>query len=339
MRSETNIPPEGESGKIEASANTPEAVLNIRQSLEGLLLKGETEVPEAVVRCAERLQELRIWHQFSRNSEAAGCKDAAHRRNRLGHEGIPPWDELKSLLITVEFRAQELGEGKRLVWVDKTAFIQAHCRGDRELDFEKIRQTIMGSFHISEHLGGASDTIKTRISTPEESAQFGVGYGLVNPFLAPKSTPHLFDRELGKDYGPPGTVMTNAGNRTWGVEIDIRDIVNKDSLRFGDNLIFKAGELVSPELEKSDTKDIWGVRGRRKTIGILTGNPPRSGFELCELIGKEVQISLGRNSLGDISNAAGDYTFCARNWDFYGDRDPARGFKTSYVKGGPPFMQ
>jgi aspartate/glutamate racemase len=294
MRSETNIPPEGEVGRIEASTHTPEAGLSIKQRLEGLLLKGETEVPEAVINCAERLQELGIWHQFSRNHTATSCRDAAHKRNRLGHEGIPLWDELKSYLAAVESRDWQNAS--------KTHFVLAHCRGDREFDLKKVGQTIQGSHHITEHLGGLGMPIDNiRIANQEEAGQFGVEYGLVNPFLAPKSMVHLFDRELGKSFGPPGTVMTNAGDRTWGVEVDIKAIVNHPVKEFGDKIIFKAGDLVAPQVEKVESKDVWGVRGPRKTIGILTGNPPRSGFELCELMGEEIQRSLGPNSLGDIS--------------------------------------
>lgn len=289
-----NMPPEGELGRTETLANMHEARLGMRQRLEGLLLKGETEVPEAVVRCADRLQELGIWHQFSRNHEATSCREAAHRRNRLGHEGIPLWDELKSYLAAIESRDRQNDP--------KTHFVLAHCRGDREFDLAKIGRTIQESFHIQESLGGLGTHINNiRIATKEEAVEFGAEYGLVNPFLVPKSMVHLFDRELGKVFGPPGTVMTNAGNRTWGLEVDIRAIVNRHYKDFGDKISFKAGELVAPQVERMESKDVWGVRGPRKTIGILTGNPPRSGFELSELIGDEVQRSLGRNSLGDIS--------------------------------------
>lgn len=293
-REGSNMPPEGSGRKFGRDMEIPETSQDIRKKLEGLLLENETEVPEAVVHCTERLQELGIWHQFSRNHQATSCREAAHRRKRLGHEGIPLWDELKSYLAAIDTQDHS---GNR-----KTHFVLAHCRADREFDLTKIRDTIRGSFHIMENLEGLGMSIDNiRIATKEEASQFGAEYGLVNPFLVPKNIVHLFDRELGKDFGPPGTVMTNAGDRTWGVEFDVKAIVNHPVQEFKDKIIFKAGELVSPQIEELESKDVWGVRGQRQTIGILTGNPPRSGLELCELIGNEVQKSLGRNSLGDVS--------------------------------------
>jgi hypothetical protein len=62
------------------------------------LLEGAETVPEQVLHCATRVSDFGIWHQFSRNEPAMSCPDAARKRYRLGHRGIPLWDELKSFL-------------------------------------------------------------------------------------------------------------------------------------------------------------------------------------------------------------------------------------------------
>ena len=101
----------------------------VDDELQPLLYEGEA-VLESVYRCAERLAGLGIWHQFSRNEPATSCQDAARKRNRLGHKGMPLWDELKSFLG--EYHD---APGTRRVFL-------AHCRGDRKLDLEKVRHAL-----------------------------------------------------------------------------------------------------------------------------------------------------------------------------------------------------
>ena len=102
----------------------------ITEQLHSLLHSGEP-LPTEVLRCAELLAMLGIWHCFSRNAPATGCQEAARRRNRLGHEGIPLWDELKSFL-------GEYNDMKE----DVHKIFLAHCRGDRELDFGKLKNAL-----------------------------------------------------------------------------------------------------------------------------------------------------------------------------------------------------
>src|SRR5436189_167720 len=98
--------------------------MNSRLTTEAELavhLSSGENLPEAVHQCAERLRAFGIWHQFTRNEPATSCQDAARKRNRLGHKGVPLWDELKSFLG--EFHSG----GVREIFL-------AHCRGDRRLD-------------------------------------------------------------------------------------------------------------------------------------------------------------------------------------------------------------
>lgn len=236
----------------------------IAAKLQSLLSHNET-VPRDVVRCAEKLAALGVWHQFSRNTPATGCQDAARRRNRLGHEGIPLWDELKSFLG--EYNDAE----------DVKRVFLAHCRGDRELDLGKLRAALQ--------FGG-----EVRRVSSEGAERLGMTRGTVNPFLAGTDSLQVFDFELHRPVGVPGTIMTNAGDHTWAVEFDPAEVVVKlPGARWAD--------IVQPQTE---TQDRWGVR-EPETIGVLTGNPSDSGWDLCAAMNVHVRKLLGKNSLGDVS--------------------------------------
>jgi len=192
------------------------------------------------------------------------CADAAQKRNRLGHIGIPLWDELKSYLG--EYDASS-----------GTRNFLAHCRGDRELDLEKVRDALV-----------ASDRV--RRAQRETAAYLGTSYGIVNPFTTDVDVVQIFDYELRRPLGVPGTVMTNAGDHTWAVEFDPAEFVVKlPGARWAD--IVQAAD---------DSGLRWGVR-EPETIGILTGNPCDSGLELCAAVNAHLRRLMGRNSLGDVS--------------------------------------
>ncbi|MEK6301023.1 MAG: aspartate/glutamate racemase family protein [Acidobacteriota bacterium] len=238
--------------------------------LEALLAEGEP-VLESVRRCAERLAGLGIWHQVSRNEPATSCQDAARKRNRLGHKGIPLWDELKSFLG--EYHD---AQGQRTIFL-------AHCRGDRRLDLDKLRQALQ--------LVG--DIKRVSLKTEERLwLDHRVGYGTVNPLMEIAGGPQIFDQELRHPVGVPGTMMTNAGDFTWAVEFNPAELVPKlpDS---------RWADIIQPEMEAEDPIR-WGVR-EPETIGILTGNPCDSGLDLCASVNAHVRRLLKRNSLGDVS--------------------------------------
>ena len=230
----------------------------------GLLQPGET-VPEAVKQCADFLRELGIWHKFSRNDPVSSCQDAAHRRTRLGHKGYHLRDELKTFC------------GRFLEFGNYRYFL-AHCRGDRELDFERVRKALFIDSNIE------------RVAAEDLAAQFNTAYGTVNPFVR-EQVIQVFDNELNQILGVPGTVMTNAGERTWAVEFYVREFVRRNH-----NCSWK--KLCLPK--KPNAPNEWGVR-KPKTIGILTGNPGRSGSDLHNAIDAHAQRLLGKNSAGDIS--------------------------------------
>jgi aspartate/glutamate racemase len=244
--------------------------MNLDDELESLLAPGET-VPEPVRRCGVRLRDLGVWHQFSRNEPATSCQDAARKRNRLGHKGVPLWDELKSFLG--EYHD---GPGTRKIFL-------AHCRGDRKLDLEKLCQA----------LESVGEIRRVSLKTEERLwADHRVGYGTVNPLMDIASCLQVFDKELRYAVGVPGTVMTNAGDFTWAVEFNPTELVtNLANSQWAD--------IIQPEMEAEDPTR-WGVRSPR-TIGILTGNPCDSGLDLCASVNAHVRRLLKRNSLGDVS--------------------------------------
>jgi len=75
--------------------------------------------PALVAANSALLGSLGVWHLVSKNKFAAngGCADAATKRNRLGHTGIPVFDELKS---HVGAYTDEQGTRR---------YVVAHCRG------------------------------------------------------------------------------------------------------------------------------------------------------------------------------------------------------------------
>jgi len=235
------------------------------------LLVGEEIVPEAVRSCALRLHELGLWYQLSRNEPATSCKDAARKRNRLGHKGIPLWDELKSFLG--EYHDSE---GHRRLFL-------AHCRGDRKLDLDKLRKALEFEGEIR------------RVSLKTEERLWidhRVGYGMVNPLMGLHDGIQIFDDELNQQVSVPGTVMTNAGDFTWAVEFDPTELVA--ALPFS-----RWANLIQQEIESEDPIR-WGVRAP-KAIGILTGNPIDSGLDLGASVKDHVRRLLKTNSLGDVS--------------------------------------
>lgn len=238
--------------------------------LQPLLAEGEA-VLGSVYHCAERLAGFGIWHQFSRNEPATSCSDAARKRNRLGHKGIPLWDELKSFLG--EYHD---AQGQRKVFL-------AHCRGDRKLDLDRVRQVLQ--------LVG--DIKRVSLKTEERLwTEHRVGYGTVNPLMEIDGGLQIFDEELRHPVGVPGTVMTNAGDFTWAVEFNPAELVP----RLPDS---RWTDIIQPEMEAEDPIR-WGVR-EPETIGILTGNPCDSGLDLCASINAHVRRLLKKNSLGDVS--------------------------------------
>jgi aspartate/glutamate racemase/prolyl-tRNA editing enzyme YbaK/EbsC (Cys-tRNA(Pro) deacylase) len=219
--------------------------------------------PPAVLRAHRRLEAAGIWHRIGTNSPATSCRDAAARRVRLGHQGIPLWDELRSLAL--------VADGDRLVFV--------HCRGDQHVDLDLLTAAI-----------GVRRVVK---ASPEHLAPLGLGYGLINPFGsatcegASPQAHHVIDTGLQSRLGRPGTMMTNAGDLRWSVEF------------YPDQLVTLHPQATVAPVARGAPRPSWLTRD--PMIGILTGNAPESGTALMHAILRTVRNELGPLNAGDIS--------------------------------------
>ena len=238
-----------------------------------LLRTNEKEVPESVICIIKFFCEHEIGFVLSRNIKVMSCKDARSNRLRLGNIGIPLFDELKSIVFVGEET-----HGNRII-------IAAHCRGHMSIDRTRLAEILS--------LNGEPAIL------PEDelNKEFGMVFGTVSPMLLDSNSKgsiiHVFDKELIKVYAKfPGTMMTNAGNHTWGIEFNpeelIRVIMNS-----------RVDKIAVPdkELEEYEVPECINP----KSIGIITGNGPDSGIFLWNSINKYFLESRGRHFLGDIS--------------------------------------
>lgn len=236
-------------------------------------------VPGSVLSVDRFLTELGVWHLFSRNPPAFSCRDAANKRYRLGHRGIPLCDELKSFVG--EFT---ISEGRQ-------RYVAVHCRGDRELDFSTLGRLV-----------GAVGEIR-RLST-DELERLGMAYGLVTPFAAYQLDAtllrlpvlHVWDTDALEPVAPPGTVMTNASDHQWAVEFRPDELVQK--LR-----ALEGWEILIGKFSHSDSGILPRPRGPHHghKIAILTGNAPESGIRLWTLMNERIRARLGARCQGDVS--------------------------------------
>jgi aspartate/glutamate racemase/prolyl-tRNA editing enzyme YbaK/EbsC (Cys-tRNA(Pro) deacylase) len=225
-------------------------------------------LPPGVQQTAAFLRERGVWFCLGRNQEARSCRDAAKKRNRLGETGIPLWDELKSFFGTV--RRPDGREQHFMV----------HCRGDRLLDLDRVSDEVGGEI---ERLDG------------EALARLGMDYGLVNPFaldgpLITSPLLQIFDTDLLEPIGVPGTVMTNAGDLTWSVELHVGQLV--------DALEHVHTANVSTNDPEERLRPAWAISPA--TIGIVTGNGPESGMMLWRMMNSAVREALGQDARGDV---------------------------------------
>ena len=231
------------------------------EKYNNLLHSYETQVPSTVIRVLKYLEEKEIWFKASRNSEAFSCKDAANKRNRLGHKGIPLRHELKSYFAKT---------------ISSSKYVAIHTRGHQTIDWEKVNQILS----LDEEL--------TKIPEEELDAVFGMEYGRVNPFLLSLDFEgthniQLFDKSLLSNEQPPYTMMTNAGDLTWAVEFYPEQIL----------------EVISNKVIASFVNDYDSFNYHK--IGILTGNGPESGLFLWEKINYYIRTRLKNKFIGDFT--------------------------------------
>ncbi|HXE43758.1 MAG TPA: hypothetical protein VN635_01035 [Conexibacter sp.] len=236
-------------------------------------MRGEAP-PPAVRRTAAFLSERGVWFLLGRNHVARSCRDAARKRTRLGELGIPLWDELKSF-----FGVAHRPDGGRL-------YLVVHCRGDRALDLDRVAESV------------GTAVPPTRLDPPA-LAELGMAYGLVNPFepwaldgqLLAAPVLQVFDADLLRPIGVPGTVMTNAGDLTWSVELHAGELA-----RLLDHAIVADVSRADP---REPARPRWATAP--VTFGIVTGNGPESGMLLWQSLNHAVRETLGDASRGDFA--------------------------------------
>jgi hypothetical protein len=192
-----------------------------------LLRPNEERIPFPVLHTITFLASLDIAFAVSRNVDAWSCADAAAKRCRDGQIGIPIFDEMKSLFCRADIPEDPLRGFSRF------SCVIAHCRGDRRIDFGRL-----GRLFRSRQPPRLLSLKQLR----RVSRAYGVGvdlsldYGTVNPFDSayvmdgPFTTVPVwqaFDLDLLKPVAPPGTVMTNAGSRTWAVEFRAQELFSR----------------------------------------------------------------------------------------------------------------
>jgi len=234
-------------------------------------LKKNEYVPEKVCKVVKFLYDNNVGFILSRNKKAESCKDARSKRNRLGHVGITLFEELKSFV------------GKIIPESGKEYIVAIHCRAHVEISFEKVLNTL------------DTDGKLVRLENEELNKIFGLEYATVNPILLScEKIPQIFDTgTLESIVKIPGTMMTNAGDKTWAIEFDPKVLIkaipnaviadisgDKKSLLSHENV-----NIVNP-----------------KSIGIITGNGPDSGIALIQIINDYIINLKGKQHFsGDIS--------------------------------------
>lgn len=226
-------------------------------------------LPDAVAQTVSLLRERGIWFVLGRNHEARSCRDAANRRVRMGSTGIPLWDELKSFLgMTRDANGRE-------------KYVFVHCRGDRRIDLARVAEAI--------------DAVPLRLSPPSLQ-RLGMEYGLVNPFPPwvlngePRpSVVQVFDADLLRPIGLPGTVMTNAGDLTWSVELHADELARA----LDDVIVADVSELDPRE----GARPRWAVAPM--ALGIIAGSD--TAPMLVDLIINDVRGGLPRVVRGDLA--------------------------------------
>lgn len=205
----------------------------------------ESILPKEVKDNINFLKSKNVWHILSENPKVIGCGYAAANRNRLGYKGIPIFDELKSEL------------GSFINKENKEEEVLIHCRGNQKLDRLKISEILNSEYQ--------------RIVTYTEKK------GLINPFGKQfRSLRQIFDVSTTKNFHPPYTMMTNAGDFEYALEFEVNSLIDS--------------------LENASVRDVIRVDNYknyvRHKVGILTGNGPDSGILLWEQINESVKREL-----------------------------------------------
>lgn len=185
-------------------------VLQLLNNEFNVMLEGnEIEMPKKVLKTISFFKLNNLWYNLSRNKDAFRCEDAAKKRNRNGKAGIPLEDELKTFF------------GEYKVNKAKQQLVLINLPGNCQIDFPTVRKIL----RIKENI-----TLAGRRNLDV----FDIEFAEVNPFLIYQmfdtvKTENqfegliiLFDKTF---LNKESTVMTNAGELSWGIEFNASDVV------------------------------------------------------------------------------------------------------------------
>lgn len=172
-----------------------------------LLTDDEKFLPKNVEKSIQFCVHSKIDFVLSRNEDSRSCEDACKKRFRLGDVGIPLHDELKTLVYKGFGKD---GHGKIVV---------VHCRGNVYINLKNVTRLL------------SLESLPKMMKSKELLRCFEAKTGTVNPMLLEISSDHhvchIFD--IGLTFSMPNslkTIMTNAGDRTWGIEFDPKLLIS-----------------------------------------------------------------------------------------------------------------
>ena len=228
--------------------------------------QGIDHPPAAVQAALAFIRQAGLWHILSRNSPATSCRDAAARRWRLGKQGIPLYDELKSLCMVAY-----LADGTR-------QFVLLHARASTQFDLDAAGHVLSVIRPLA------------RLSNDELRYKLNSNYSTVNPFCQPDRFVHLFDQGVLDPLSAPHTMLTNAGDQTWAIEFIPAELI----------AALRAAQ-VSVRVAKINARQ--SLSPRLPHFGILTGNGPESGMALWRHLNATVfdQLQPTDRMHGDLS--------------------------------------
>jgi len=243
----------------------------------------ENNLPENVVKILQFCVKCKIGIILSRNVKVLSCQDARSNRQRLGHVGIPLYDEFKSIMLKgITHQGHEIA-------------LAAHCRGHMSIDMDLIAKRL----RLDEVSIMPEDKPEYIVIMPEYemNEKYHMAFGTVNPILidiySKGSILQIFDESLLKPLtNCPGTMMTNAGDYTWGMEFEASKLITSIENRLIAPIAYADKELKQYELPNCVNP---------KSIGIITGNGADSGMLLWRNINRKFVKYLDNHFLGDIS--------------------------------------
>jgi aspartate racemase len=236
-----------------------------------LLQKGESDIPDRVRKTLNFLDNHQLWCIMSRNTPATSCRDASSRRNRLGNTGIPLSDELRTVCM---------------VYYD--------VNGDRHYVLLNYRAHLyFDPKNVHKALNADPKRPLARLSPEELNRMFYSEYGTVTPFVDMRKVSYqLFDDSvLQTNDHPPHTMMTNAGDHTWAVELNPAQLVDALKKQYPNQI--KVGQFC--------TQNGNATYRKKPVFGIITGNGPESGMALWEHINRNIRESIEDRYNGDLS--------------------------------------